>query len=174
MKLNFLNKFFSSIKQKDKTENEDVTEIKDVAENLEDNGFTQEELLEYDKHVHLYYTYMINSLILYTYNVDQLDEMAPILIDPLAELYEELDYAFIPVLFNTIFRNKLIDESFKEDLLNFKKKVDDIPVEIWDWDFLDHHETWKNIRLEAEMLLNKLNIETRIYNTDYTTILFKK
>ncbi len=174
MKFNFLNTFFSSTKQKDKSEDRYVAENKGVTENLEDNSFTEEELLRYDKNVHLYYTYMINSLILYTYNVDQLDEMAPILIDPLAELYEELDYAFLPVLFNTIFRNKLIDDSFKEDLLNFKKKVDDIPVEIWDWDFLDHHETWKNIRLEAEMLLNKLNIETRTYNTDYTTIIFKK
>ncbi|SMO34440.1 hypothetical protein SAMN06265171_101149 [Chryseobacterium rhizoplanae] len=168
MKLNFFNKFFSTAKQKDKPEN------KTIIENLEDIGFTEEELLEYDKHVDFYYTNIINSLILYSYNVDQLDEMAPILIDPLAELYEELDYAFIPVLFETIFRNKRINESFKEDLLQFKKNVDDIPVEIWDWDFLDQHETWKNIRLEAEMLLNKLNIETRTYNTDYTTFLFKK
>lgn len=110
---------------------------------------TEEELLEYDKHVDFYYTNIINSLILYTYNVDQLDEMAPILIDPLAELYEELDYAFIPVLFETVFRNKRINESFKEDLLQFKNNVEDIPVKIWDWDFLDQHETWKNIRLEA-------------------------
>jgi hypothetical protein len=167
MKLNFFNNFFSTTKQKDEPENENVTENLDV-------GFTEEELLEYDKHVDFYYTNIINSLILYTYNVDQLDEMAPILIDPLAELYEELDYAFIPVLFETVFRNKRINESFKEDLLPFKKNVDDIPVEIWDWDFLDQHETWKNIRIEAEMLLNKLNIETRTYNIDYTTILFKK
>lgn len=173
MKLNFLNKLFPSNKKSKKQKNETIVE------GLDDIGFTeeellQEELLRYDEHVNFYYTNIINSLILYTYNVDQLDEMAPILIDPLAELYEELDYAFLPVLFDTIFRNKLIDESFKEDLLNFKKKVDDIPVEIWDWDFLDHHETWKNIRLEAEKLLNKLNIETRTYNTDYTTIILKK
>ncbi|RXM40929.1 hypothetical protein BOQ62_02470 [Chryseobacterium sp. CH21] len=173
MKLNFLNKLFPSNKKSKKQKNEAIVE------DLDDTGFTeeellQEELLQYGEHVNFYYTNIINSLILYTYNVDQLDEMAPILIDPLAELYEELDYAFLPVLFDTIFRNKLIDESFKEDLLNFKKKVDDIPVEIWDWDFLDHHETWKNIRLEAEILLNKLSVETRTYNTDYTTIIFKK
>lgn len=168
MKLNFFKNYFSTTKQKNKLENKNVTE------NLEDVGFTEEELLECDKHVDFYYTNIVNSLILYTYNVDQLDEMAPILIDPLAELYEELHYAFIPVLFETVFRNKRINESLKEDLLQFKNNVENIPVEIWDWDFLDEHETWKNIRLEAEMLLNKLNIETRTYNTDYTTILFKK
>lgn len=168
MKLNFFKNYFSTTKQKNKLENKNVTE------NLEDVGFTEEELLECDKHVDFYYTNIVNSLILYTYNVDQLDEMAPILVDPLAELYEELHYAFIPVLFETVFRNKPINESLKEDLLQFKNNVENIPVEIWDWDFLDEHETWKNIRLEAEMLLNKLNIETRTYNTDYTTILFKK
>lgn len=170
MNFSILNKIFSLQKKKEKPKNENVTN---------DRWFTEEELLQekmlqYDKHVDFYYANIINSLILYTYNVNQLDEMAPILIDPLTELYEELDYAFIPVLFDSVFRNKRIDESFKEDLLQFKKTVDDIPVEIWDWDFLDQHETWKNIRLEAEILLNKLNIETRTYNTDYTTILFKK
>ena len=142
-------------------------------DNSDDLGFTQEELLEYDKHVNFYYTNIINSLILYTYNVEQLDEMAPVLIDPLTELYEELDYAFLPVLFETVFRNKLIDESLKSELLMFKKKVDDIPVEIWDWEFLDTNEIWKSIKIDAYELLNKLNIETRNYNTDYTTILYK-
>ncbi|VXB62377.1 hypothetical protein [Chryseobacterium sp. 8AT] len=97
--------------------------------------------------------------------------MTPILIDPLTELFEELDYAFLPVLFETVFRNKLLDESFKEELLLFKKKVDDIPVELWDWELLDTNETWIKIRIDAENILNKLNIKTRIYNTDYTTII---
>ncbi|MBB6329541.1 hypothetical protein HNP24_000491 [Chryseobacterium sediminis] len=168
MKFNFLNKFF--LPQKEKASEKDV---------VEDIGFTDEELLQeeklqYDEHVDFYYTNIINSLILCTYNADQLDGMAPILIDPLTELYEELDYAFIPVLFETVFRNKRIDESLKEDLLQFKNEVDEIPVEIWNWDFLDKHEKWGNIRIESEKLLNKLHIETRIYNTTYTTILFKK
>ncbi|KQT35917.1 hypothetical protein ASG22_02540 [Chryseobacterium sp. Leaf405] len=100
--------------------------------------------------------------------------MVPVLIDPLAELYEELDYAFLPVLFETVFRNRLIDESFKEELLNFKKKVDEIPGELWDWEILDTNEIWKDIRTNAETLLNKLNIESRAYNEGHTTIIFKK
>ncbi|MDN3693905.1 hypothetical protein QWZ06_17275 [Chryseobacterium tructae] len=136
-----------------------------------DLGLTSEELAEYDERVDFFYTNIINSLILYTYNVEKLDKMTPILIDPLTELYEELDYAFLPLLFETVFRNNLIDQSFKEKLLVFKKKVDDIPNEIWGWDFLDTHESWKTIRLDAEDLLSQMNIKTRVYNTDYTIII---
>ena len=57
-------------------------------------GFTHSELEEYDKHVDFYHSNLINALILYTYEEKDLDKMAPILIDPLTELYEELDYAF--------------------------------------------------------------------------------
>lgn len=161
MKFNF--NIFSKSKQ-DK-------EIHPVTEDYDDSGFTKFEMEEYDKNVNFFYTNIVNSLILYTYNVEQLDKMTPILIDPLTELYEELDYAFLPVLFETVFRNKLIDESFKEELLLFKKKVDDIPVELWDWELLDTNEIWATIRIDAENILNKLNIKTRIYNTDYTTII---
>ena len=132
-------------------------------------GAAREELAEYDKHVDFYYTNIINSIILYTYNAVELDRMAPVLIDPLTELYEELDYAFLPMLFETVFRNKLIDESFKEDLLQFK--VDNIPNEIWNWDVLDTSEAWKDIRFMAGELLTKMNIDSRVYNTKYTTII---
>ncbi|MGU3376850.1 hypothetical protein [Chryseobacterium sp. M5A1_1a] len=134
-------------------------------------GFTQEELAEYDARVDFFYINIINSLILFTYNIEELDKMTPILIDPLTELYEELDYAFLPVLFETVFRNNLIDISFKEELLGFKKKVDDIPNEIWDWAFLNTHEVWKNIKHDAEDLLTRMNIKTRVYNADYTIII---
>lgn len=161
MKFNF--SIFSKSKQN--------KEIPPVTEDYDDSGFTKFEMEEYDKNVKFFYTNIVNSLILYTYNVEQLDKMTPVLIDPLTELYEELDYAFLPVLFETVFRNKLLDESFKEELLLFKKKVDDIPVELWDWELLDTNEIWAKIRIDAENILNKLNIKTRIYNTDYTTII---
>ena len=62
------------------------------AENLEES-----ELLQYDKNVDFFYTNLINSLILFTYNSEELEKMEFILIDPLTELYEEMDYAFLPV-----------------------------------------------------------------------------
>ena len=42
--------------------------------------------------------------------------------------------------------------------------------EIWDWDFIDTHETWITTRLKANLLLDKLNIKSRTYNDDFTTI----
>ena len=164
MKFNFSNLFKINVEKESLDNDEQVDSL----------GFTKTELEEYDKNVNFYYTNIVNSLILYTYNVEQLYEMAPILIDPLTELYEELDYAFLPILFETVFRNKLINENYKEELLNFKVEVDQIPVELWDWEILDTNEVWYKIRIDAENLLDKLNIKTRIFNTDFTTIIFKK
>lgn len=135
-----------------------------------DNSSVVKEEIEYDKYVDFYYTNIINSIILYTYDTNKLEEMTPILITPLTELYEELEYAFTPVCFETVFRLGIIDEAFKAELIEFKKDVDNIPYEIWDWEFIDDHETWKVIRNNANTLLNKLGITTRIYNDDYSTI----
>lgn len=96
--------------------------------------------------------------------------MEPILIDPLTELYEELEYAFTSVCFETIFRLDRIDNSFKNELLEFKKEVDKIPTEIWDWEFIDSHETWKTTKNRANVLLDKLGVTSRTYNDDFTTI----
>jgi len=148
-----------------KSKNKKVIPI--LKEEVDDMGFTQHELKEYDQHVDFFYTNLINALILYTYEEKELHNMAPILFDPLTELYEELDYAFTTILFETVFKNKLIDAQFKDNLLEFKAKVDNIPNEIWDWKFLDNHEVWLGIRSEANELLNKLEIKSRTYNTDY-------
>jgi len=153
------------MKQSNRKKNTQNSEVK-----VDAMGFTKSKLNEYDKSVGFYYTNLINSLILYTYNEKQLDKMAPILIDPLTELYEELDYAFTPVLFETVFRNKLIDNQFKNELHKFKTMVNEIPNEIWDWKYLDKHETWVKIRSEADKLLNNIGIETRDYNNDYTKV----
>ena len=152
-----------------KSNNKNLTPNK--KEEVDDIGFNQSELEEYDKHADFYYTNLINALILYTYNEKELDKMTPILIDPLTELYEELDYAFTPILFKTVFKNNLIDNQFKDILLEFKAKVDKIPNEIWDWKLLDNNETWLSIRREANQILDKLEIKSRTYNTDYTNII---
>jgi hypothetical protein len=130
--------------------------------------------IEYDKHVDFYYTNIVNSIILYTYDSAKLDEMAPILIDPLTELYEELEYAFTPVCFETVFRLGLIDNSLKDELLTFKKEVDEIPTEIWDYEFIDNHKTWTTIRKKSNDLLEKIGVTSRTYNDDFTTIYDKE
>ncbi len=135
-----------------------------------DNSLVDKEEIEYDKNVDFYYTNIINSIILYTYDTTKLEEIAPILIDPLTELYEELEYAFTPVCFETVFRLEVIDNAFKNELLGFKKEVDNIPAEMWDLEFIDNHEIWKTIRNRSNELLNKLGVTTRTYNDDYTAI----
>lgn len=137
---------------------------------LTDKPTVDKEEIEYDKHVDFYYTNIVNSIILFTYDSAELDEMAPILIDPLTELYEELEYAFTPVCFETVFRVGLIKNSLKNELLTFKKEVDEIPNEIWDYEFIDNHETWATIRQKSNVLLDKLGVSSRTYNDDFTTI----
>ncbi|MBK7138276.1 MAG: hypothetical protein IPH74_04285 [Bacteroidetes bacterium] len=131
------------------------------AENLEES-----ELLQYDKNVDFFYTNLINSLILFTYNSEELEKMEFILIDPLTELYEEMDYAFLPVCFETIFRNNIIEDKYKEEFVNFKKLVNEIPNEIWDYEFIGKNKKWMEIKNNAENLLNKLKVETRVFNTN--------
>lgn len=135
-----------------------------------DSKSVEKDQAEYNKHADFYYTNIINSIILYTYDSEKLDQLAPLLIDPLTELYEELEYAFTPVCFETVFRLGLIDNSLKDDLLTFKKEIDGIPTEIWDWEFLDNNEVWIAIRQKANILLEKLGVMHRTYNSDYLTI----
>ncbi len=135
-----------------------------------DNSKLVKEELVSDRYINYYYTNIVNSIILYTYDTKELEKMTPILIDPLTELYEELEQAFTPVCFETVFRLKLIENTFKVELLKFKQEVDDIPTEIWDWEFIDDHESWKKIRNHANELLNKIGVTSRIYNDRYTTI----
>lgn len=135
-----------------------------------DKPFVENEEIEYNKHADFYYTNIVNSLILFTYESVKLKEMAPILIDTLTELFEELEYAFTPVCFETVFRDGKIENSLRNELLTFKKEVDTIPIEIREYEFIDNHEKWIDIRKKSNLLLEKLGIKTRTYNANYTTI----
>lgn len=137
---------------------------------LTDNSSVDKEEIEFDKHVDFYYTNLINSLILFSLTSKELDNLAGPLFNPMTELESEIDYAFTAVCFNTIFRKGLIDKSFRYKLLQFKKLTDDIPSEIWDWEFIDNHGTWIATRLKANALLDKLGVTSRAYNDDYSTI----
>ena len=119
---------------------------------------------EYDKHVDFYYRNLINCLILFSLNSDGLEKLAGPVFDPMFELESEFDIAYTPVCFETIFRNKVIDISFKDELLEFKQEIDNMSNEIWDWDFINDHDDWIAIRQKANVLLDKLDIESRIYN----------
>lgn len=130
----------------------------------------ENEELEYNKHADFYLTNLVNSLILFSLTKEELEKLSAPAFDPIFELESEIDYAFSPVCFDTIFRNKLIDVKYREELIQFKKQTNNIPNDIWDWEFINNHQVWIDIRQKANELLDKLGINGRIYNEDYTTI----
>src|SRR5690606_11701514 len=107
-------------------------------------------------HAEFYYVNLINSLVLFSMTTKELEQLAGPAFNLMTELESEIDYAFTPVCFDTIFRNRLISDSFKNELLTFKKETDDIPSEIWDWEFIDNHLRWVSVRQKANNLLDKL------------------
>lgn len=129
---------------------------------------------EYDQHVDFYYTNVINSLILFSMKSAELEKLAGPVFDPMFELESEIDYAYTPVCFETVFRNRRIDVSLRDELLEFKRQADEIPSEIWDWEFLDVHPTWLAARQRANELLDKLGVSSRTYNDDFVTIYDRK
>ncbi len=130
----------------------------------------EKENAEYDKHADFYYTNLINSIVLFSMTKEKLEALAAPGFDPLFELESEIDYAFTPVCFETIFRNKLLDNAFKNELLDFKKLTDNIPSEIWDWDYIHSNPAWIQVRQLANQLLDRLGVKERTYNDDYTTV----
>ncbi|MCW2259688.1 MULTISPECIES: hypothetical protein [Sphingobacterium] len=138
---------------------------------LDELGFTKSELEEYDKHVRFYYTNIVNSLILFTYKSRELELMASPIFDPMTELYQELEYAYTPVCFETVFRNNLIPSILKQELLSFKTKVVQMPSEIWDWEYLEEHRSWIEFRTDAEAILKKMEITHRVYDYSFTNII---
>ncbi|MEN5058869.1 hypothetical protein [Sphingobacterium kitahiroshimense] len=147
-----------------------ASEIYEIDE-IDELGFTKSELEEYDKHVRFYYTNIVNSLILFTYKSRELALMASPFFNPMTELYEELEYAYTPVCFETVFRKNLIPIIYKQELLTFKTKVDQMPSEIWDWEYLEEHPSWINIRTDAEEILKKMGILHRVYDYSFTNII---
>ena len=147
-----------------------TSEIYEIDE-FDELGFTKSDLEEYDLHVRFYYTNIVNSLILFTYKSRELELMASPFFNPMTELYEELEYAYTPVCFETVFRKNLIPIMYKEELLTFKTKVDQMPSEIWDWEYLEEHPSWINIRTDAEEILKKMGILHRVYDDSFTNII---
>jgi hypothetical protein len=135
-----------------------------------DKDSSETDEIEYDKHADFYYTNLINSLILFSLTAKELQKMAGPVFNPLSELETEIDYAYTPVLFDTIFRKGLIDKSYRSELLSFKKLTDDIPSEIWNFESMEKEQTWALIRQKANALLDILGVKSRTYNEDYTTV----
>ena len=126
--------------------------------------------IDYSKYVDFYYKNLINSLILFSLTAKELEKLVARSFNPIFELESEIEYAYTPICFDAIFKKGLINPSLREELLNFKKQVDEVPSEIWDFQFIDNHNIWISIRIKANELLDKLNITNRKYNDEYTTV----
>ena len=127
----------------------------------------------YDDNAKVYYRSLVNTLILYSMNVADLDRLAGPTFNPLTELETELDFAFTPVIFETVFRNQLIEAEMKDELIAFKADVDTIPNEIWDYPFVDCHPKWIRLHNSADRLLTMMGITTRTYSEYYTVHVIK-
>jgi hypothetical protein len=120
--------------------------------------------------VDFYYSNLINTLVLFAATPEYLESLAGPVFNPISELETELDYAFTPLLFNEIFKKKLIIEELKTDLLSFKYKVDKIPNDLWTWKNICENFEWQKLRQEANTLLDRIGIKNKVYNEDFTTI----
>ena len=127
----------------------------------------------YDDNAKVYYRSLVNTLILYSMNVAGLDRLAGPTFNPLTELETELDFAFTPVIFETVFRNQFIEANMKDKLLAFKDDVNTIPNEIWGYPFVDCHPKWIHLHNSADRLLTMMGITTRTYSEYYTVHVIK-
>ena len=126
--------------------------------------------IKHDQYADFYLSNLINALILFSFSKTELKKIAGPGFNPIFELETEVDYAFTPVCFETIFRKGLIHSKHKQRLLDFKKQADEIPDEIWDMEFIDNRNEWIAIRKKANQLLGLLCINERKLNEDYLTI----
>ena len=90
--------------------------------------------------------------------------------DPIFELESELDIGFSNYNLDANVSNKNINNAQKELLLSFKSKVLSVPADMWTFEHIENSEVWKDIRIEANKLLEVIGVSRREYNHDFTTI----
>lgn len=123
---------------------------------------------------HHYYNNLLNALILYTLSVEELKALALVLINPIDEKFDELNYAFTPVCFDTLFRTKIIKEENRLELLDFYSEVNSLSKNKWNYEAMSTDPIWNNVRIRADEILRKLGVDSRIYDTSKTIIFDEK
>lgn len=102
------------------------------------------------------YSYLYDSLILFSLDYDSLVKMAGPLFNPLGELISCWTYAFEDI-YQDVLATKRIKESGVTDQLNkFNAKLISAPDNLWEYDELKNNSFWDEIRREADDILNKL------------------
>ena len=128
--------------------------------------------LNADEQIEYHYSNIYNSLILFANSVDYLKSLDAPAFDPIFELESEFDIGFSDYSLNTNLENQKITQFQFDNLVKFKNKVYNIEPEFWNYESLETNNVWKEIRSDADKLLNELGITRRTYNFDFTTIYY--
>jgi hypothetical protein len=145
---------------------------KDSVELGEEKNSHKPKQLNEQEQIAYQYSCVYNSLVLFANTVNYLKSLSAPAFDPMFELESEFDIGFTDYTLDKNFENGTIKENLKQDLLDFKKSVNDVPSHLWNYDDLDTHETWKNIRSQANILLTKMGETRREYDHGFTTIIY--
>ena len=108
-----------------------------------------------------FYKCIINSLILFASDKNYFESLIGPTFSPMFELETEFDYAFLPVVFENGTKYAGINTDLKNRLLNFKKSVELIPNDLWNWENIFTEEVWIDIRNQSNKLLDDLGVDNR-------------
>lgn len=145
---------------------------KDSADIGEKNNGHKPRQLNEEEQIAYQYSCVYNSLVLFANPVDYLKSLSAPTFDPIFELESEFDIGFTDYTLDKNFENGTIKETLKQELLDFKKSVNDVPSQLWNYEDLETHSTWKNIRSQANILLTKMGETRREYDHGFTTIIY--
>ncbi|HRI00309.1 MAG TPA: hypothetical protein PK006_04580 [Saprospiraceae bacterium] len=116
----------------------------------------------------IFYTNLLNTLILFSKNKEELQKITKPAFDPLYEMRDGLEYSFSLDCFETIFHYQFIEESLRDELVLFFIEANNLSPDHWKWELIETGELWSKVRAKAELLLQKMNIMSRKYIEDYT------
>jgi len=138
----------------------------ELAKDYKPKELTEEEQIKYQ------YSCVYNSLVLFANSVDYLKSLSAPAFDPIFELESEFDIGFSDYTLEKNFENETIKEELRQELLDFKKSVQDVPSNLWNYEDLETHDTWKSIRAHANAILTKMGETRREYDDGFTTIIY--
>jgi len=118
------------------------------------------------------YSNLLKSLILFAASSEYLESLNSPSFNVVFELETEFDIGFNELSLNSIFDKKLINRELKNELSSFKAKVIGFPNELWMWKNIKNHIKWNELRTDANILLDKMEISNREYIDDSIIIEF--
>lgn len=116
----------------------------------------------------IFYTNLTNTLSMFAKTAVDLKKMSAPLFDPLEEIQVELDYAFSPFCLQILFKELIPNPDLQNELHSFKSEATMLTPDLWDWNHIESHPTWGTLRKKANALLEKLGVESRDYNDDFS------